>query len=279
MAGRIVKDMPNADYHASEGVSKSGLDKIARSPAHYKSMEFKEPTRAMAIGTAVHAAILEPERFSGDYFFTGCRDRVKPLYKRAKKRLNKAGVADEFILTWPETKKVHGVRRAIENNPLAMQELNKEGDAELSMFCTDPETGIQIRARFDWVNCDRNGVDVKKTQDLRKFGRSVEDYRYNVQEAMYSFIYEQVTGEPLDNFYFLAIEEEKPHSNEMFLLSDFHREIGAYYFRRDLRVYADCIDSGKWPHLSHELTIEPSGYLERQYENDESNDLMSGFII
>lgn len=33
---KIIHGMPNADYHASPAISKSGLDKIAKSPAHYR---------------------------------------------------------------------------------------------------------------------------------------------------------------------------------------------------------------------------------------------------
>lgn len=277
--GRFIKDMPNDTYHASKGVSKSGLDKIARSPAHFKSMQFKSPTRAMAIGTAIHAAILEPERYKEDYFFTGCVDRVKPLYKAAKKAAKKTGLTDDFILTSPEAGKVRNMRKAVEQNETAMHELNKEGDAELSAICIDPETGVQLRARYDFLNCDRVVVDVKKTQDLRKFGRSVEDYRYNVQEMVYRHVYRTIAGEELDKFYFLAVEEEAPHTNEMFLLSDEFREMGEYYFRRDLRTYAECINSGKWPNLSHELIIEPSNYAYNQFEYDCSSDDLEGFIV
>lgn len=279
MNGRFVKDMPNETYHALDGVSKSGLDKMARSPAHYKSMQFKSPTRAMAIGTAIHAAILEPERYKEDYFFTGCVDRIKPLYKHAVKAGKKSGRTDDFVLTSPEAIKVRNMRSAVESNETAMHELNKEGDAELSAICTDPETGIQLRARYDFLNCDRVVVDVKKTQDLRKFGRSVEDYRYNVQEMVYRHVYRTIAGEELDKFYFLAVEEESPHSSAMFLLDDDHREIGEFYFRRDLIAYAECINSGKWPHLSHELTIEPSNFAFNAFERDCSHNDLEGFTV
>lgn len=272
MNGRFVKDMPNETYHALDGVSKSGLDKMARSPAHYLAREFKSSTRAMTIGTAIHAAILEPERFEDEYFFTGSVDRTKMLYKHSKKIRG-----EELSLTAPEGRKVLNMRRAIESNETAMAELNKEGDAELSAICIDPETGIQLRARFDFLNCDRVVVDVKKTQDLRKFGRSVEDYRYNVQEMVYRHVYRTIAGEELDKFYFLAVEEEAPHSNAMFLLDDYHREIGDFYFRRDLRAYAECINSGKWPHLSHELIIEPSNFAFNAFERDCSHNDLEGF--
>lgn len=263
---RFIKDMPNEEYHSYKGVSKSGLDKVARSPAHYKGIKQKEPTRAMAIGTAIHAAILEPTRFDKEYCITEAPLRTAKAYKDAK-----AEHGGELTLTAPEGEKVMGMRKAVESNSHALAELNKEGDAELSATCTDPETGVIIRARFDWLNVDRVVVDVKKTQDIRegKFAKSVGDYRYHVQEAMYSFIYKQITGDDIASFYFLAVEEEAPHSNRMFLLSDLAREMGMFYFRRDLRVYADCINSGKWPHPNDgDGVIELSNWAISEYEND-----------
>ena len=66
--------MTNEAYHGdTTRISKSGLDLIAKSPAHYWSRyldpnrEKKEPTAAMLLGTAVHFAILEPEEFGRRY--------------------------------------------------------------------------------------------------------------------------------------------------------------------------------------------------------------------
>ncbi|GAH01364.1 unnamed protein product, partial [marine sediment metagenome] len=64
----IYDDISNADYHASEGISKSGLDLIAKCPKKYwhkyinpERME-KEQSDAFLIGQATHTAILEPEK-------------------------------------------------------------------------------------------------------------------------------------------------------------------------------------------------------------------------
>ena len=264
--GKFVKDMPNEEYHSYEGVSKSGLDKIARSPAHYKYSKYKPATRAMEIGTAIHAAILEPERFDQEYVITEAKARTEKSYKDAKKEHG-----SELTLTAAEGEKVLNMRESVEGNLSAMKHLRSSGAAELSAICKDPETGVIIRARFDWITDDGVVVDVKKTQDVRpeKFAKSVNDYRYHVQQAMYSFVYKQITGEDLQAFYFLAVEEEAPHSNEMYLLDDLALEMGNYYFRRDLRTYADCVSSGKWPHPdAGEGIIELPNWAISSYEND-----------
>lgn len=262
----IFYDLSNDDYHSASGVSKSGLDKIARSPAHYKYSGKRASTRAMEIGTAIHAAILEPKRFDEEYCLTTAPLRTAKEYKDAK-----AIHGGELTLTAPEGKKVIDMRKSVFTNEIAMQYLNESGNAEVSFMCEDPETGITIRSRFDWLTESGVAVDVKKTQDVRtyEFAKSVNSYRYHVQEAMYSFIYKQVTGEDLKAFYFLAVEEEAPHSNQMYLLDDLAREVGEYYFRRDLRRYAECDSSGVWPHHSNGdgvITLPNWGVID--YEND-----------
>lgn len=260
----FIEDMPNDDYHRAKGVSKTGLDKIDRSPAHYRWPKKRSSTRNMEIGTAIHTAILEPERFKKEYIATLAVKRTEKAYKEVAK-----DNGSENTLTAPEAESVMGMQKSVQNDMAASHILDMPGKPELSAFVTDPETGIQIRARYDWITDNGIVLDIKKTQDLRKFNRSVMDYRYHVQDAMYSHIYELITGEPLQGFYFLAVEEDSPHSCKVFELDDLSKEIGYHYYRKNLRTYAECINSGEWPHadLGDELLELPNWALS-QYEND-----------
>jgi len=261
----FYENMPNDSYHNSNGISKSGLDLIDRSPAHYKWPKKRSSTRNMEVGTAIHAAILEPERFDKEYVLVDCDKRNVKEYKEAVKA-NPLGA--EMTLSKPEADNVLGMRESVEDNLEAMTHLRSKGKAELSAFATDPETGVILRARYDWITDDGIVVDVKKTQDLRKFSRSVSDYRYHVQEAVYRHVYKLITGDDLQAFYFLAVEEESPHSNKMFLLDDLALEIGQHYFRKNLRQYAECINSGKWPHRQLDSVLDLPNWEVSKYESD-----------
>jgi hypothetical protein len=62
--------MAAEEYHRNkDAVGHSSLVRIMRSPAHFQEYVTHppEPTPAMAFGTAVHCAVLEPAAFASDY--------------------------------------------------------------------------------------------------------------------------------------------------------------------------------------------------------------------
>ena len=248
--GCFVIDMPESAYHSHDSVSKSMLDLVSRSPAHLAYAQEREATRNMAIGSAIHCAVLEPQRFDKDYMVLhGINDRRKSEYREAVK----ARHAD-FVLTGNEGDKVLGMQDAIQFNPTAIKELKKEGYAELSAFVMCPVTGVQLRCRYDWVTLyDNNCIDLKKTQDVRydAFQKSVANYRYHVQDAFYSYIYKLITGNKL-RFRFLTVEEEQPHANKVYELDTEAKQVGKRQFQADLAEYNQCNESGDWHGIAQE---------------------------
>ncbi|RKT35311.1 SAP domain-containing protein [Roseovarius halotolerans] len=67
----IFAGKSNADYHGGPGKSKSTLDLVRRSLAHFKhaqdSTDEREETAAMLLGSATHCAALEPDEFEKEY--------------------------------------------------------------------------------------------------------------------------------------------------------------------------------------------------------------------
>lgn len=269
-AGCFVEGMPNEDYHAYKGISNSGLSMVARSPAHYYHRGAFKQTRHMEIGTAFHTALLEPERFSREYMIVrGINDRRKSEYKEASKVYG-----GESTLTDSEGAAVEVMVESVRANPDANSVLSEPGHAELSAFVEDPKTGILIRCRFDWITETGRAVDVKKTQDCRQkpFQRAIHSYRYHCQEAMYSHIYEMITGEKLESYQFLAIEEQPPCANVMYTLDALAKAHGHKEYREALISYAEAVESGEWRGygINSDLISLPEYVLmEIDAENDE----------
>jgi hypothetical protein len=232
-----VINMPNEVYHDHSALSKSQLDIIDRSMAHFVYAAPRESTRAMEIGTAIHTAILEPERYASDYMLLpSCKDRRAAEYKAAVKEYG-----SELVLVGREADKVSGMKQSAYLNQEFKALMSQPGWSEISFFAPHPVIGEQVKCRFDRLTESRIAVDVKKTQDVRydKFQRSVAQYRYHVQDAFYSFVYELVTGKPLESFKFFAIEEEAPHANKIYSLDDEAKSVGIREAERNIKSYID----------------------------------------
>ena len=239
-----VINMPNEAYHNHPSISKSGLDLINRSIAHYEYRTPFEPTRHMEIGTAIHAALFEHERYKKDYILLpNVKDRRASEYKQAVK----AAGTSELVLVGHESDKVNGMYQSVSLNSDAMQLLS-EGYPELSVFAVCPTTGLALRCRFDFLTKGGQAVDLKKTQDVRyeKFQRSIGSYRYHVQDAFYTYV-AALAGIVVSSFHFLAVEEQPPHANKIYTLDDEAKAVGEREFKRDLETYAAFKKSGGIP--------------------------------
>ncbi len=266
--GNYYTDMPNETYHSHDSISKSGLDLIDRDPYHFFNQEPREQTRQMQVGSAIHAAILEPEVFEREFIMLPeLKDRRQAEYKQAVKSF---GVGHVF--TGADCKNIENIQDAVWNNKEASDLLLADGYCELSGFVQDPKTGIICRHRFDkYINDGEWAVDIKKTQDVRewKFSRSIADYRYHVQDAFYIDQHEWLTGKKLRGIKFIAVEEKFPHKVAVYYLDDISRGIGRTQYRENLDLYAEFIKSKKKPvnNASAQIITLPE-YVLREYENE-----------
>lgn len=241
----ITTELSNADYHAHNSISKSGLDLIARSPAHFRFQEKREPSRAMVIGSALHAAVLEPDVFASQYMLLrNVADRRASEYKQAV-----AVHGADFVLTGTEADYVAGMQETILSHAYAGRVLSEPGRAELSVMTKDPVTGVSVRCRFDWLTNAGLAVDLKTTIDARPdaFARSVANYRYHVQAAFYADVWSWETGESLKGFEFLAVEKSMPHALAVYRLDDEALSEGRRLYREALNLYAECLERDHWP--------------------------------
>ena len=64
------RDIPNEEYHRSNGTSSSSLKTLLeQTPAHleYNRTHPKDSTENMKLGTLVHMLVLEPDKFEEEY--------------------------------------------------------------------------------------------------------------------------------------------------------------------------------------------------------------------
>ncbi|CAM0013097.1 exonuclease VIII [Vibrio phage K375] len=268
--GKYYLNMPNDIYHGSAGDSKSSLDVFHEDPYKYFHPKERKQTRPMQLGSAIHAACLEPDVFNSEYILLPeLKDRRQAEYKQAVKSFGEGKV-----FTNDDCKKITGMQKAVHANGEAHALLTAPGYFEVSGFSRDPETGLLIRHRFDklaFIDGEWVGVDLKKTQGANqyKFSKSIWDYRYHVQDAIYSKGFENITNLELSSFKFIAVEEEYPHKVAVYELCDASRKIGQDEARMDLNSLAEYKSGKIKAHNNSECEIiSLPEWVLRQFEDE-----------
>jgi len=242
----IFADISNEDYHASEGVSKSGLHTLlTQTPAHYKYAE-REDKQEFDFGTACHTAILEPDTFEARTM-RGPADRRGNVWKDAQAE---AVNSKRSLLTAPDYDAVMVIRDAIHADAWLNSIISHSAaQVERSCFWKDPEHGVQLRSRPDLYRPDLAiMLDLKTTTSAApsQFAKSVVDYGYHMQEAIYTAGH-RMNGQPVEGFVFLAVEKKKPFAYAVYELPPSIVSEGDAMWRKAMGVYAECERYGIWP--------------------------------
>ena len=256
----IYAGLSNAAYHAGPGVSKSQLDKLAKSPFHYWShyLSLKRvstyETPAMRFGTAVHTAILEPELFAGWVVMPDVDGRTKEGKAAKALALEEAASRGVEVIPADDYEKVAAIAVSFSRHTHLATFLDT-GHAELSVYWNDPDTGILCRCRPDWLAPDCV-LDLKTTEDAspRVFQRSAYGWRYWVQAAFYL---DGLAANGIDgrSFIFAAIEKSEPYACAGYAASEAMIAAGREEYRRLLRTLRQCHDDDHWPGYSESLAV------------------------
>ena len=243
----LVQGVSNEDYHASAGVSKSLLDKLARSPAHYLAYlrEDRKETPALRLGRIIHSASLEPDSLA--LAIAPACDRRTKDGKAVWADFEAAAIGCQ-IVTADEAEQIRRMRDAVYTHPAARRLLFAPGVAEASGWWFDQTSGELCRCRPDYRREDGILVDLKTTDDAgHGFNRSCANYGYHRQAAFYCDGIEAITGERPAGFVLVAVEKTPPYAVAVYQLDDVAMEVGRALYQRDLMTLAECKISHQWP--------------------------------
>ncbi len=249
----VHRGVPSEKYHSRilGQASKSALDLLHRSPAHYKAWvdgQEEEPTPALLFGAAFHCALLEPEVFGGTYAvapdFGDCRFKEN----KARRDAWRAEHDGAQLLSADDAAAIDAMSRAVWRHPLAGM-MMREGEPELTVRWRDAATGVECKARGDYhVARHKMLVDLKSTEDAapEAFRRSIANYGYHRQDAFYRAGF-AAAGLEVEHFVFVVVEKRPPHAVAVYTLDAAAVQRGADSIRRDLEKLAECMQSGEWP--------------------------------
>lgn len=253
----LYTGLPNHEYHSSDGaVSKTILDQISHSPSLVQwardAPVDEEAVKAVDIGNAFEALLLEPERFQAEYI------QAPDVDKRTKD--GKAEIAafleeaeDKHVLSRDEWRQIHFMRDSTFAHPMARVILESENVVQGSYFWIDPVTDQLCKCRPDVIVTDERVnppvvVDVKTTTDMVRFRRNCGEFRYHVQSAWYADGLHHYYGQQ-PHFIFLVACTSRAAGRYPVHIVELDIEAqhqGTLEYRRDLERYVECVRRDDW---------------------------------
>jgi hypothetical protein len=149
------------------------------------------------------------------------------------------------------------------------------GEAELSGWWTDPETGVRLRFRPDFASLDVPGrrpvlVDYKTAASAHpgKFAKSAADFGYWCQGDWYLAGLAATTG--IADAVFVIIAQGKtppyPVSVHQYEAEDLAR--GRYRNRKAIRLYSQCLATDVWPGYEGLNVLSLPGWERRNIDEE-----------
>nr|WP_228513918.1 PD-(D/E)XK nuclease-like domain-containing protein [Frondihabitans sp. VKM Ac-2883] len=170
--------------------------------------------------------------------------------------------------------RVDGMAEAVLAHPTARKLLEQVGHAEASIFATDPDTGVPMRARFDFLPDSSEApvaVDLKTTAKEASalgFAKSIASYGYDVQQEFYERVLVAAGHDRLP-FNFLVVETEAPYLVGVHQIDVIWQQMGAAKVQRALDLHAECTATGVWPGYPDEVQLlSPPAWLVYQHEDE-----------
>ncbi|WP_116364439.1 PD-(D/E)XK nuclease-like domain-containing protein [Parahaliea mediterranea] len=278
------RDLSNEEYHGSFGTSSSQLKKlIEQTPAHlaHSWSQPNETTANMALGTAVHTLVLEPEKFAEEIAVEPTLDRRTKAGKEAAAEFA-ARSAGKTIITEEQYEAAQHMAASVRSHSSAGP-LLEDIIAESSIYWWNqpayPEQS-NVSAEMTKVRPDIIGLghpivgDLKTTADASHdaFIRSIHRYGYHISAGMYldginqcRELLEFTKRFAYKDFVFICVENKAPWLTAVYHMSPRYIELGTLIYRECLRRMRAARAAG-FPGYPEEIrVIEPPTWASRGY--------------
>ena len=243
-----IFDLPETEYHADKHVpggsfSSTMAKHILRAPAYLRHY-LDTPRQERAVfdfGHAVHAGVLgvglEVEVLDfPDWRTKAAREARDEVYARGGVPMLERDYAP-----------VEAAVAEVKAHELAGP-MFAEGLPERSVYARDPETGLWLRARIDWITPDGWLIDLKtaRSGEPYAFERVGRGFGYDLQAAFYCHVYHLATGIKPQGFRLVTVEGDAPHLVDVHEPPDW-ADIGEAKRKLACSIYKDCMTTGNWP--------------------------------
>lgn len=260
--GKPIQGLSYDQYAAQHGLRASHLHHIKRSPAHLR-VELDSPskeTKSMREGKLIHLALENPTAFKQkmviEPVFTGLtRDGRESTQSAAAKEAKKAWYASlpksTLVVTPDELTMVTGVLTSVTQHRL-VGNLIKEGTRETSVWVKDPETGLVLQCRPDFISskgfvCDFKSCENASPKVFTNHIFAEWGLFYILSAAHYVHVMKLAgIGRP-NAFTFIALEKQPPYGIMVYPMDEACLDVGERWRVKLTRLYAECMNKAHWP--------------------------------
>lgn len=173
----------------------------------------------------------------------------KAYYEKLKSLSRKQSVDEEHynIIRW-----VSG--RFDQYGGGILRKLFKGALTEVSMYGTDPETGIKVKIRPDAIQLEENigantiiSVKTTKANTKGKFELDCASYGYHVGEGMYQKVASDITGRKFNCTIMVMLQTVPPYLPAVFFWHPEDLEAGKYQYQQGMLAIEKCMETGLYP--------------------------------
>jgi hypothetical protein len=282
----IAFDWPEERYFSDRAaLTRSALGLLPFKPLEFGAWVRGEKLRGdenddMRFGKALHAAVLEPERFAASMLprpakpkdarkgaAAGTPERVAwELWERATKAFaaTKSANPSAIPVSPDDQARIIGIREAIARHDEASVLLSPGGESEKTIIWREPITGLLVKVRVDLMR-RLDAIDVYGTRlppgyydaDIKTtaadspglFVASARKFGYLPQASMYLDASEALTGERMQWAWVATTAEPDrngQHGVSVYVLTDEQRERGRQIYMNQLVEALDRITRDDW---------------------------------
>lgn len=251
--------MTEKEYRQAEGVNKSTLWELRKSPAHYQYFlnHPQEDTPSFQFGRAVHAAILTPTAYKRNFAFMPENiDRRTKAGKEAYQDFIEKNTGKE-IVTAKDAETIKGIVKAFRKNGEAVS-LLKGTKRERPLFWTD-DNAILCKCRVDAYKAGIM-IDLKTAEDAdtETFTRKALSYGYDVQAAHYIDGYQHKESSIMPEWYFIVIEKAEPYAINILRADIGFIDHGIIRRQQLIEKLKECRETGSFPGYGMNYLCLPS---------------------
>lgn len=273
----IIKDLPEEVYHSQRGEETPLLTYsavktlVTKSPYHaylnhpLLGGESRKATKAMDRGSIIHGLLLGSGQEIHVIYAENYRTK---LAQEEKKEAYEAGKIP--ILVKDMTEITEAMKTITEQITDLSPYFFEPHESELTVKY-ELDNGVKCQSRIDWIQPETGRIiDLKTTADgsPEKIDKSIINFGYDIQEAMYTKCAEKAFPEMAGRFQweFLFIETEAPYMVSIVETDSTMSWMGEHKLNRASDKWAECLQSDIWPGYGRFQVQAPGWAVSREEE-------------